>query len=69
MTKYRFVEHLPDLIQAEDYPADPRGRRLRLRIHANADGVDLLGDAMNPASLEKLLEELGSEVIEQMLCG
>ena len=69
MTEYRFVDHLPDLIQPEDYASDPSGRRVRLRIRPTADGVEVLGDAMRPAELEKLLEELGVEVVEQMLCG
>lgn len=69
MSEHRFVEHLPDLIHPEDYASDPKGRRLRLRIRANGDGVEVLADAMRPAELEALLEELGAEVIEQMLCG
>ncbi len=67
--EHRFVAHLPDLIHPEDYPSDPDGRRLRLRIRASADGVEILGDAMRPAGLEELLEELGADELEQMLCG
>ncbi len=67
--KYRFVEHLPDLIHPEDYPSDPDGRRVRLRIRTSAEGVEILGDAMRPAVLEALLEELDAGEIEQMLCG
>ncbi len=69
MAEYRFVEDLPDLIQPENYPSDPEGRRIRLRIRTTADGVEILGDSMRPEQLEKLLEALGPEVIEQMLCG
>ncbi len=69
MAEYRFVEHLPDLIHPADYPGDPAGRRVRLRLRLTADGVEILGDAMNPQELERLLEELGAAVIEQMLCG
>lgn len=69
MAEYRFVERLPDLIHPEDYPSDPEGRRVRLRIRPTAEGVEVLGDAMRPAQLEKLLEELGPDVVEQMLCG
>jgi hypothetical protein len=69
MTKHRFVEHLDDLIHPEDYPSDPQGRRVRLRIRTTEDGVEVLADAMRPAELEKLLEELDPEAIEQMLCG
>ena len=69
MAEYRFVQHLPDLIQPSDYGDDPDGRRVRIRISATAEGLELLGDAMCPAALEQILEELKPEVIEQMLCG
>jgi hypothetical protein len=69
MAEYRFVPDLPDLIPPEDYPSDPDGRRVRLRIRITDDRVEILGDAMRPQVLERLLEELGAEVIEQMLCG
>ena len=69
MADYRFVQQLPDLIHPEDYAGDPEGQRIRLRIRATAEGVELLGDAMRPAALERLLEALDAEVIEQMLCG
>ncbi|MCP4663126.1 MAG: hypothetical protein GY856_47655 [bacterium] len=69
MADCRFVEHLPDLIHPQDYSSDPEGRRVRLRIRPSADGVEVLGDAMRPAVLEELLEELEPEEIEQMLCG
>jgi hypothetical protein len=69
MADYRFVQHLPDLIHPEDYAGDPEGRRIRVRIRATEQGVELLGDAMRPDELEKLLESLDAKVIEQMLCG
>ena len=69
MTRYTFVASLPDLIQPEQYALDPGGRQVRVRIRVTADGIELLGDAMRPAALERLLEELGAAVIEQMLCG
>ena len=69
MADYHFVQYLPDLIQPEDYPTDPTGRRLRFRIRATGEGVELLGDAMRPETLEQLLEALEADVIEQMLCG
>jgi len=69
MIEYRFVEHLPDLIGPEDYPDDPDGQRVRIRVSVTADGVEVLGDAMRPEVLERLLQELGARVIEQMLCG
>ncbi len=69
MTDYRFVERLPDLIHPQDYAADPEGRRLRLRIRPTTEGVEILGDAMRPKALERLLESLGPDAIEHMLCG
>ncbi|MEM7350907.1 MAG: radical SAM-modified peptide, FtsH ternary system-associated [Acidobacteriota bacterium] len=69
MAEYRFVDRLPDLIQPEEYSEDPKGRRVRVRIQATRDGVEVLGDAMRPVELERLLEAISPEVIEQMLCG
>ena len=69
MTEYHFVEHLPDLIQEEEYAADPQGRRVRIRITASGDGLEILGDAVRLEALERLLESLEPEVIEQTLCG
>lgn len=69
MAEYRFVPQLPDLIHAEDYASDPDGRRVRFRIRPTADGVSVLGDAMSPVELERILEALGTSLIEQTLCG
>ena len=69
MTTYRFVPHLPDLIAPEDYSDDLDGHRLRFRIRVTAEGIEVLGDAMRPQLLEDILETLGPDVIEQMLCG
>jgi hypothetical protein len=69
MADYRFVPDLPDLIQPEDYASDPDGRRVRIRISVTEDRVEILGDAMRPQVLERLLEEMGAKIIEQMLCG
>jgi FtsH ternary system-associated peptide len=69
MAEYRFVPDLPDLIQPEDYPSDPDGRRVRIRIRITEDRVEILGDAMRPQVLERLLEMLEAQIIDQMLCG
>jgi hypothetical protein len=76
MTKYRFVEDLPDLIQAEEYADHPDGRLIRFRIRVTGSGVEILGDAFRPEALEKILTGLGREgdrddgdEIDQMLCG
>lgn len=64
-----FVQHLPDLIAADEYAGDPAGKRVRLRIRHTDGGVEVLGDAIQAQELEKLLAELDPKVIEQMLCG
>ena len=69
MSQYRFVPYLPDLIEPADYPDDPAGRRVRLRIRVGEEGVEILGDAARAATLEDLLEGLGAQEIQQMLCG
>jgi len=69
MTDYRFVEHLPDLIGPEEYEAHPEGRLVRVRIRVTENGVEVLGDALRPDVLERLLEMLGPVEIQQMLCG
>ena len=69
MSEFRFVNHIPDLIHPEEYAEDPKGRRVRLRIRHTEDGVEIIGDAIRPQELEKLLEKLDVETIEQMLCG
>ena len=66
---YRMVEHIPDLIQPEEYDDHPEGRLVRISISADGEGVQVIGDAFRPELLEGLLEALGPDVIEQMLCG
>lgn len=65
----RFVSCLPDLISAAEYAGDPEGGTVRLRITVSGEGVELLGDAMRPPQLDAILEALGADVIEEMLCG
>lgn len=67
--EYRMVEHIPDLIQPEEYDDNPEGRLVRIRISTDGDGVQVIGDAFRPELLEGLLEALGPDAIEQMLCG
>ena len=69
MTDYRFVATLPELIPPEEYPDDPEGRRVRIRIGVVDGRLEVLGDAARAETLEHLLEALGPEAIEQMLCG
>ena len=67
--QYRMVQHIPDLIQPEEYDRHPQGGLVRISISADGTGVQLLGDAFRPQLLERLLESLGPDDIEQMLCG
>jgi len=57
------------LIQAEEYAADPQGKRVRIRITPGSEGLATLGDAVRPEALERLLESLEPGVIEQTLYG
>jgi hypothetical protein len=68
-SEYRYVDDLPDLITPDEYGDHPTGGLVRIQISVQDGAVEVLGDAMRPDVLEKLLEQLGPEVIEQMLCG
>lgn len=69
MTEHQFVESLPDLIDASEYQDHPEGRLVRFRITVTDQGVEILGDAFRPATLDGMLSDLGGGPIEQMLCG
>lgn len=69
VTSYKFVGHLPDLIGPEEYAQQPEGALVRIRISISDDGVVVLGDAIRPELIEGILEALGPDEIEQMLCG
>lgn len=64
-----FVGYLPDLIQPEEYANHPKGELVRLQIRLTPEGIEILGDAMRPDVLERLLNSLNVNEIEQMLCG
>ncbi len=67
--KTRFVSHLPDLIEEEDYLESTEQKKIRLRIDLTDEGVEILGDSMYAHLVEELLAQLGAEEIERMLCG
>jgi hypothetical protein len=69
MTTPRFVSRLPDLITPEDYQSTFEGSHVKLRLRVTDDGLELLGDSMNPAALDALLALLEPEEIEMVLCG
>jgi hypothetical protein len=68
-SEFVYVQTLPDLIDATEYVEQPQGRLVRLRITVTDSGVEVLGDALRPLTLEAVLMALGPEAIEQMLCG
>jgi hypothetical protein len=68
-TEHVFVESLPDLIEPSEYAAHACGGLVRLKVMVTPDGVEILGDAMRPASVEELLAALSGGPVEQMLCG
>lgn len=69
MTEYRVVRQLPDLISPDEYDEHAQGGLVRIRIAVRNGAIEVLGDAIRPELLESLLESLGDEVIEQMMCG
>ena len=69
MTRHEFVDHLPDLIEPGEYAGDPQGRRVKIRLRVTDRGVEILGDAVRPDEIERILLDLDPETIEQMLCG
>ena len=71
-SEIRFVPHLPDLMDRDDYMNDghvPGERIVKFRISVSAEGVTILSDSQYPITLEELLAQLGAREIEQMLCG
>lgn len=68
----RFVPHLPDLMERNDYTNDghePGERIVKFRISITPEGVAILADSQYPITLEELLARLEPGEIEQMLCG
>ena len=65
----RFVDHLPDLMTAEDYAAPPEVKKVRVRITVTAEGIEILSDSPYPALLETLLAQAGVDEVEKVLCG
>ncbi|SDT45652.1 radical SAM-modified peptide, FtsH ternary system-associated [Actinoplanes derwentensis] len=67
--EFVFVPHLPDLIDASEYPDHPDGRLVRIEIRSDGTGVEVLADGFRPAWVEQLLAEVGGGPIDEMLCG
>jgi len=67
--RHRYVQDLPDLIDASEYAAHPDGGLVRLRIRVTDTGVEIVGDAFRPELVEAILERSGLTDVDQMLCG
>ena len=66
---FAFVNHLPDLMNGDDYATAHERKKVRFRLTLTDQGLEILGDSPYPEFLEELLKALGPEVIEMMLCG
>ncbi|MEU8633213.1 radical SAM-modified peptide, FtsH ternary system-associated [Amycolatopsis sp. NPDC048633] len=64
-----YVDEVPDLIEPDEYGDHPEGDLVRLRISVTETGVEVLGDALRPATLEAVLRAVAPGPVEQMLCG
>jgi len=67
--KIAYVNHLPDLINEDDYHDAPEKKKVRIRISMTGNGVEILGDSMHAALLEQLLARTGAKEIQRTLCG
>jgi hypothetical protein len=68
-SQHVFIDQLPDLIDASEYPRYPRGTLVRIRISVTGTGVEILGDGLRPELIEQVLAAIGDGPMEQMLCG
>lgn len=65
----KFVPHIPDLIQPEEYPALGDRRVVRMRIESGPEGLTVIVDSRDAGLLDTLLPRLAGGEIEEMLCG
>ncbi len=65
----KYTDHIPDLMTWEDYEVAHRRKLVRIRLQVTEEGLEIIGDSPYPHLLEELLEALGPEAIEMMLCG
>ena len=64
-----FVGYIPDLMTWEDYEVSHEKKLVRFRLTITDEGLEIIGDSPYPHLLEQLIEKLGPEVIEIILCG
>lgn len=64
-----FVSELPELIEPECYSKNVKGGLVRLRIRITEQGIEILGDAMRPDTLDHIIDRLGITEVERILCG
>lgn len=65
----RFVDHLPDLINPEDYCRENNRKKIRVQIKITDQGIEIVADSPYPFLLDKILAQLEVPEIEKMLCG
>lgn len=64
-----YVTHLPDLMTPAHYNVAHQRKIIRFQLKLGDEGLEIIGDSPYPGLLEELLESLGPEAIEMMLCG
>lgn len=65
----KYINHLPDLMTWDDYERADCRKQIRFRLTVTDEGLEIIGDSPYPHLIEELLESLGPDVIEMMLCG
>jgi len=65
----QLVNDIPDLITWDDYEEVEAKKLVRVQLRVTENGVELIADSPYPKLLEELLEKLGPEVIETLICG
>lgn len=64
-----YVGDLPDLMTPEHYHDAHQRKIIRFQLKVGDEGLEIIGDSPYPGLVDELLESLGPEVIERVLCG
>ncbi len=68
-TKIKYVEHIPDLMDWDDYEVADKKKVVRVQLRVTDEGLEIIGDSPYPHLLEDLLAGIDPKVLEMMLCG
>jgi hypothetical protein len=68
-TKIKYVPHIPDLMEWEDYETVDEKKVVRVQLRVTDEGVEIIGDSPYPHLLEELLAGIDPKELEMMLCG